>query len=90
MSSPPILRVTGTVRITINWPTKSAPEWVDYALLTKDEVLDLGLILSKMKKSGTIGDFTVVHVHANAMGLGETLARFPKELQPHIPPPLTA
>lgn len=88
MSTPPILRITGTVRISIRWPAADDPEWTDYALLTKDELLDLGLILNQMKTSGRIGAFSLVHVHANALGLAETLARLPKELQPHIPPPL--
>lgn len=88
MSNPPILRITGTVRISISWLALEAPEWVDYALLTKDEVLDLGLILTKMRDNRTITSFALVHVHANAIGLAEALARLPKELQPYIPPPL--
>lgn len=78
----------GTIQATIRWSGEDEGAWTEFFTLTKDELLDLGLILKRMKDAGALRDFSLVHVHVRGIGLSETLASLPPCLKTYIPPPL--
>jgi len=59
-------------------------EWMEYALLNSDEVIELGLILKAAKEDRTVLSFTIVPVVPNAMSLAELKLTLPRSLAPYL------
>lgn len=59
-------------------------EWMEYALLNSDEVIELGLILKAAKADRAVLSFTIIPVVPGAMSLPELKLTLPRSLAPYL------